>query len=371
MSQLRILQVCSATAYGGGERHVMDLSRWLAARGHDVHLAVRPHSAIASALAQNSEPKIRKHELALRGVADLSSLRKLVRIINEERIDILHAHLARDYPLCGLAAKLSDVEFFLTRHHYNPLGGGMLYGWSISEARNLIAVSASVGRGLTEAFPQFADRVRVIPNWVDPTTIAIDERRVARNRLGASRKLVVAVPGQLTPLKKQDLFLRAAAKLLDESPECDLDLFVIGGHAPKDQTYADRLRQLAEELGLADRVHFSGHLAELSRLYSAFDVIVVPSENEAFSLVLVEAMAAKCAVIASQVGGMAEIVSDDVTGMLVPPDDVDALCLKMRSLIGDDQLRQRLGEAAAREVRTRFARDRVLPRIEELYTQTR
>jgi glycosyltransferase involved in cell wall biosynthesis len=369
MSQLRILQVCSADTFGGGERHVMDLSQWLAARGHVVHLAVRPQSAIAAAI--NSESQIKKHELALRGVVDLFSLRQLINILRKERIDILHAHLARDYPLCGLAAKLSDVGFYLTRHHYNPLGGGFLYGWSISGARNLIAVSESVGRGLMKSFPQLADRVRVIPNWVDPAMIAVEERRVARARLGASRKLVAAVPGQLTPLKRQDLFLRAAAKLLGESPDCDLDLFVIGGQAPKDRAYAEHLRQLAEELGLAGRVHFSGHLSELSRLYSAFDVVVVPSQNEAFSLVLVEAMAAKCAVIASRVGGMAEIVSDGVTGMLVPPDDVDALCLKMRNLIGDYQLRQRLGEAAAREVRARFARDRVLPQIEELYTRSR
>jgi glycosyltransferase involved in cell wall biosynthesis len=371
MSKLRILQVCSASAFGGGERHVLDLSRWLAARGHELHLAVRPRSAIASALAEDSGSKIKKHELALRGVADLASLRQLVRIMREERIDILHAHLARDYPLCGLAAKFIKVDFYLTRHHYHRLNGGLLYGWSISRVRHLIAVSESVGKGLTESFPRLAERVRVIPNWVDPTTIAVDERRVARARLGASRRLVAAVLGQLTPLKRQDLFLRAAAKLLDESPDCDLDLFVIGGQAPKDRAYAERLRQLAEELGLADRVHFPGYLAELSRLYSAFDVVVVPSENEAFSLVLVEAMTANCAVIASQVGGMAEIVSDGVTGMLVPPDDVDALYLKMRSLIGDDQLRRRLGEAAARDVHVRFARDRVLPRIEELYTQSR
>src|SRR5437016_1164464 len=101
---MKILQVCSAESLGGGERHVADLTRALIARGHELHLAVRRPSPLRKALA---DLPVNWHEVELRNAIDWFSARRLAAIIREAHIEVLHAHVARDYTVCGLAAKLA------------------------------------------------------------------------------------------------------------------------------------------------------------------------------------------------------------------------------------------------------------------------
>ena len=110
---------------GGGERHVIDLTRALIERGHRLHLAIRPGSPLRAALA--GWP-VTFHELPLHNSLDLPSIWQLARLIRRERIDVLHAHVGRDYIVCGLAARLNpSVRYLVTRHHFNPFRPGPLY----------------------------------------------------------------------------------------------------------------------------------------------------------------------------------------------------------------------------------------------------
>src|ERR1051326_5995886 len=129
---MKILQVCSAESLGGGERHVADLTRALIERGHELHLAVRPHSPLRTALA---DLPVEWHELSLRNAMDWFRARRLAAIIRERHIEVMHAHVARDYMVCGLAAKLAPTRFFLTRHHFNPTKSNPLYAWALSDAK--------------------------------------------------------------------------------------------------------------------------------------------------------------------------------------------------------------------------------------------
>jgi L-malate glycosyltransferase len=358
---MRILQVCSAESLGGGERHVIDLTRGLAERGHELHVAARPRSPLPDALAGVG---VGHHPLALRNAADAASAYRLARLIERRRIEVLHAHVARDYTVCGLAAKLSSVRFFITRHHFHPIKSNPLYAWAVSDAAALIAVSESVRGELVRAFPALAARAVVIPNWVDARRVGSLSRAEARAALGITRRLAVAVVGQITPLKRQDLFLQAAARIAREDAE-----FLIVGAATgeKDGEYERRLRETARAPGLNQSVRFTGHVPDIAARLAAFDVVVAPSDNEGFSLALVEAMAAGCAVIASRVGGMAEIVEGGATGLLVPPDDQGALAEALRELLDDGPLRSRLGGAARASALLRFEREQVIDRIERLY----
>ena len=192
---------------------------------------------------------------------------------------------------------------------------------------------------------------------------------VARGLLGVKRNWAVGLVGQLTPLKRQDLFINAAAQLIRERNWTDVEFVLAGapGKSEADETYAASLRAQAEQLGIADQVRFLGHINELPMRLRAFDVVVVPSDNEAFSLALAEAMAAECAVIATRVGGMTEIVEDEVNGLLIEPNDEWALSTAMGRLLVDRSMRLTLGTAARACVTERFERARVIDRIEELY----
>jgi L-malate glycosyltransferase len=358
---MKILQVCSAQTLGGGERHVIDLTRGLVERGHELHLAVRPRSPLRDALAN---APVRWHELPLRNAADLLSAYRLARVIHRHRISVMHAHVARDYPVCGVAAKLSAAPLFLTRHHFNPLNSNWLYAWAVADARALVGVSESVRAELIKAFPKLEDRAVVIPNWVDARRVGKLSRAEARQALGVTRRLAVAVVGQITPLKRQDLFLRVAARFARE----DIQFLIVGAATSRqDKDYERRLRETVSAAGLKEFVRFTGHVPDIAARLAAFDVAVAPSVNEGFSLALAEAMAAGCAVIASKVGGMAEMVEDGVTGLLVPPDDEEALAAALIKLLDDGQLRLRLGDAARASALMRFDREKIIDRIERLY----
>ncbi len=359
---MKILQVCSADSLGGGEQHVMDLTRGLLERGHELHLAVRPNSPLQTELA---DFPIHWHEVKLRNALDVFSAQRLSKLIVEQNIEVVHAHVARDYPIVGLATKNLPVRFFLTRHHFNPIKSNKLYEAAIRHATKLIAVSATVQHELAKAFPALAAQIEVIPNWLRPSTPR--SRTEARQHFGIKRRFALAIIGQITPLKRQDLFLEAVRILTENNAHERVEFFIIGTATPEGKDYETSLRDTARALGLADRVHFTGFVPDLPCYLSAFDIVVAPSENEGFSLAAIEAMHAGCAVIAAEVGGMAEIIKHNETGILFEPDNAVMLTMDVRLLLFDNQLRHRLATAGQTSVRARFNRQHILDRIETLY----
>lgn len=366
---MKILQVCSAESLGGGESHVIDLTRAMIERGHQLSLAVREGSPLIDALAGYP---IDWHELGLRNALDVISAQGIANAIRKNRIDVLHAHLARDYTFSGVAARIAarlgnPVGFFITRHHFNPIKSNPLYAWTIGEARALIAVSDSVRENLVESFPDFADRVVTIPNWIDAGDCGSFSREEARARFGVTKRLAVGVIGQITQLKRQDLFIEAAGQLIKERYWNDVEFLVVGEAGPNDEAYLGQLRETVDRLRIGDRLRFTGYVDNLPALLAAFDIIAAPSDNEAFSLALVEAMASGCAVVAARVGGMAEIVEDGVTGLLTERDNAQSLIAALSRLLTDRRLREKIGGLARASVIERFDRRSVIDRIERLY----
>jgi glycosyltransferase involved in cell wall biosynthesis len=359
---MKILQVCSADSIGGGEHHVIDLTRGLIERGHELHLAVRPDSPLRAELA---DVAIHWHEVKLRNALDLLSAKRLSRLIVAHQIEVVHAHVARDYPVVGLATKNLPVRFFLTRHHFHPLKSSVLYEASINHATQLIAVSETVRQALAQAFPTMVERIEVIPNWLRFATPL--SRKEARKHFGIKRRWAIAVIGQITPLKRQDLFLEAARLLTANNAYERVEFFIIGTTNAEDSEYEQQLRRTAREIGLEDRVHFTGFVPDLPNYLAAFDVIVAPSDNEGFSLAALEAMNAGCAVLASEVGGLAELITHNETGMLFPPGIPQILVMNLQLLLFDNHFRQRLANAAQADVRARFDRERILDRIKAIY----
>lgn len=364
---MKILQVCSAEQMGGGERHVADLTRALIERGHSLHLAVRESSPLPAVLV---DLPVTWHQLGLRNALDIPSAFSLATLVRRYQIDLLHAHVARDYPVCGLAARLApEVRLFLTRHHFHPLRANPIYRWALGRTERFLAVSSSVATGLAGSFPDLAPRLSIIPNWLDPLVLeGARPRDEARHALGITRPLAVGLLGQLTPLKRQDLFLDAVGQLVEEGLTDEAEFLLIGAPGPDDHSYAADLRARVETMQESSgQVRLLGYVPALPSLLSAFDVIVAPSTNEAFSLVLIEAMASGAAVIASRTGGMAEIVEDEATGLLIPPNDLHSLTHALAQLLSAPSLRSRLGQAASQVARKRFARTDILDQIESLY----
>jgi len=360
---MKILQVCSASQMGGGEVHVADLVRGLASRGHAMYLAVRPDSPLRSALAGVIASW---HEMPLRNSLDLQSARAIAQLIETHGIQIVHAHMGRDYLVAALACRQTNsAKLVLTRHHYLPLKRNALYRWMLGDVAAAIAVSDTVRESLIERLGLPEDRVHTVPNWIDPERFKPIERDAARAMFRLRGNIAVACIGQVTPAKGQEEFVRAAATI--GRMRSDVEFLIVGDESDADRPFTTRLTQLAADLGIGDKIRFTGRIQHIPELLAAMDIVVVPSWNEGFSLVTIEALAARRAVVASNVGGIAGIVKDNVTGLLVPPRDVPALTDKLLWLVSDAPLRERLSVQGQRDVYTRFGREQIIEQIEALY----
>ena len=360
---MKILQVCSAAEMGGGEVHVAGLVRALAARGHAVYLAVRPESPLREPL---SGVIAAWHELPLRNSLDLQSVRAIAEIVNEHRIDIVHAHVGRDYLLAALACRNARrARLVLTRHHYFPLKRNALYRWLLSDTAAIIAVSDAVRDSVLERTQLPAERVHTIPNWIDPERFQPIDRDVARGLFRLRGSLVVACIGQITPAKGQEEFVRAASRVAHRRP--DVEFVVVGEEQNDTKPFTNELTALAASLGTSDRIRFLGYVRHIPELLAAVDIVVVPSWDEGFSLVTIEALAARRAVLASNIGGIAGILKDNISGMMFTPRDSQQLAEKLLFLVSDAPLRDRLAGAGQRDVYERFGREQIIDRIERLY----
>jgi glycosyltransferase involved in cell wall biosynthesis len=168
--------------------------------------------------------------------------------------------------------------------------------------------------------------------------------------------VAIGLPGRLTPGKGQEVWIEALARLAETLPELAWHGVLIGGLTAEegsDEAHVAALRRRIDELGLASRIAFTGFRRDLPRLFEALDIVCVPSRNEAFGLTVIEAMAAGKAVIGSDSGAIPELL-DAETGRLAAPEDAAAWAAALAELAGDDDLRQRLGQAARHRVERDF-----------------
>lgn len=364
---MRILQLSSARAFGGGERHVADLANGLALRGHELVAVLRPASPLAHELRI---PDANVTTFRLRNALDAFSARKLARLVRERDIQIVHAHMARDYPLAAYAVRRNrSSKLVLTRHVLFPLN--RLHSLTFSHAARVVAVSTAVRRALMTQQLLPAERITVIHNGIDTTRFgqkSSDDRINFRNQwMVAEDAVLVGSVGELTPLKGHAEFLQAAAIILQRLPKTR---FLIAGldAAPGKPNLAALNEQIAR-LGLADSVRVLGWVEDLASMYQALDVFVSASHTESFGLAIAEAMASGTPVVATATDGASEIIENEITGRLVPPGNVDALAEAISNLVLDEQKRILFRDSGRARIEQSFSLEQMLSATEELYEQ--
>jgi glycosyltransferase involved in cell wall biosynthesis len=159
--------------------------------------------------------------------------------------------------------------------------------------------------------------------------------------------------------------VRAASRVSQRRP--DIEFIIVGEEQNDGRPFTKDLMGLAASLGAAERIRYLGYVRHIPELLAAVDVVVVPSWDEGFSLVTIEALAARRAVLASNIGGITDILKDNVSGLLFAPRDWQQLTEKLLYLVSDAPLRDRLAAAGQRDVYARFGREQIINRIEALY----
>ncbi len=358
---MKILQICSAGELGGGEKHLADLANGLALRGHDVFVAVIPASPLLNELPAVLEQNI--VELPMRNSLNVASALQLARFVREHEIEIVHAHVARDYPLAALASRRARARLVLTRHVLFPLN--RIHKLTLRRTALVIAVSQAVAEGLRAQSIFDPDKIVCIHNGIDVDRFAKGREDVAGHQPGADKKLRVGMIGHLAPIKGQEDFIQAAAIVCGLRD--DVEFIIAGEDKSHSGEHRRGLEKLIDELDLNARVKLIGWVEDVVELLPTFDLFVSPSRSEPFGLSIVEAMAAGVPVIATMSEGAREIVEDNQTGRLVPIGDTEAMAKAIGELLSNRKESDRLGENARRVVRERFSLERMLEATEQVF----
>lgn len=355
---MKILQICSARELGGGEKHLADLSRGLANRGHEVFAAVIPASPLKAELS--SVPAEHLIELPLRNSLNVASALKLARFVRRHQIEVVHAHVARDYPLAAAVARRAGARLVLTRHVLFPLN--RIHRLTLRRTNRVIAVSESVAEGLSAQgiFPP--EIIVCIHNGIDVDRFERSSE-VHENR----GKLRVGMIGHLAPIKGQEDFIRAAAAV--SASRGDVEFIIAGEDKSRSGENRRQLERLIDDLNLSGSIHLIGWVDEVAKLLATLDLFVSPAHSEPFGLSIVEAMAAGVPVIATRSEGAREIIDDGQTGRLVPIGDAEGLAKTIEELLSDSEQGERLSERARRAARERFSLDRMVDATEQVYRE--
>ncbi|MFV0388002.1 MAG: glycosyltransferase family 4 protein [Pyrinomonadaceae bacterium] len=362
------MEITSANSFGGGERHLVDISRGFVKRGHDVFIAMRDNPELENRLGFLPEERIIK--FALRNSLDLLSAHKISRFLVQEKIDIVHAHLARDYPPASMATRLSrNTKFFITRHVMFPMKN--MHKLVLGNVENAIAVSAAVESRLKRIFP--VEKVVCIPNGLAMDEFSANERTKLsaefKNEYNIPKNVkVVSIVGELSEIKRQEDFVIAAGEIAKELE--DVHFVVVGIDNTFDQSERRKLRRLANALNLENKFTFLDWIENLKPIFSATDVLVSASLSESFGLAILEGMANGAAVVATKTDGATELTNNGEFGKLVPLRDPLAIANNVLTLLQSDELRFLIAESAAKRAFTTYGLDKMISATEALFLKS-
>lgn len=363
----RVLLLIESGGAGGAESVVLRLALALRERDVPVEVATTRRGWLTEALAGNGLPHVL---LDAGGRLDAGYPVRLARHLRESGACVLHSHLLDSNFYGAIAARLAGVRHVATEHgdvHHSQRK--KLLRTKVRAISLLRSRMTAVSRFSAEALVRLGanpHRIRCIGNPVEPPPpLDAAERKALRRRVG-----VLDGPGDhwlwahvanLRPVKDQATLLRGFALARRAGPRRQ-SLCLLG-----DGPERARLEALARELGLAESVHFLGFRDDVARWLQAADGFALSSRSEALPMSLLEACLAGCLPVATDVGGVGEVVEEGVTGWLCAPGSPEALGAALARALADPQASARVASVARERVRERFSVDAVLRAYIELY----
>lgn len=347
---MNILHIDEQTGWRGGEQQASYLIRGLAQCGHRCFIAGRP----------NSEFLARDHGIAdlvripvpCRGELDLVTAAKLRNAVIQYGIDILHAHSSHAVTYAVLARKLAGRGSVVASRRVDfPPNANIFSKWKYRQPDRIIAISNCIAR-VMRAFGVDEDRLRTVHSGIDISRF--DVAPLPRAALGVSDDAPLA--GNVAALvghKDHRTLLLAVPLILRELP--DFRLLIAGEGKLRQELEAEIAR-----LNIAHAVILLGQRSDVPQLLRALDVFILSSSEEGLGTSVLDAMACGVPVVATDAGGIPEMVSDGETGLLAPIRDADALAGRVVRLLRDDNLQRKLARRAREVVIERFSADRMV-----------
>lgn len=293
---------------------------------------------------------------------------RFLRWLRRERIQVVHAHDGYSNTFAVPWARLAGVPLVVASRRWGVSPSsvrGRVNQWA-NRVAHIVISNSNCGAGLLGREGLSEGRVAVLPNFVELEAFEILEpelREEGLERMGIpAQARVLGIVANLTPVKDHANLIRAFGVIAGEFR--DWYLLCIG-EGPQRASIEGLVRQL----GLQDRIRFPGQRPSRPNLHGFFDVSTLVSRDEGSPNSLLEAMAAGRPIVATRVGGIPDLVEDNVNGILVPPQDPVSLADALRQLLGNSEACQRMGEAGRKRAEERYSRETVLNQLMGLYVE--
>ena len=365
---MRVLALIAAGEVTGPCRGLYQLIEQ--AKGHDVQIVL----GMFLVRSETSTPSLEEAQRRRFAVEALSQARpwdpwlipQARNLVRTHRITLLQSHGYKPALVAWCLKRMTGLPWIAFAHGHTTQNlrvamYNRLDSWLMRRADRVVAVSDATGQGLRSAGVA-KSRVRVIRNAIDPSEYRVDRDATPfRREAGAGRdEPLIGVIGRLSPEKGQAVFIQAFRKVVHVVPGAKAVLIGEG---------QDRVRLAADvrRAGLEGRVIFAGYRHDISSVYAALDLVVIPSLSEGLPNVLLEAMLHRKAVVATAVGGIQEAVQEKMRKWLVAPGDSQALAHAMIDVLSNPSLRAMVGDEGQQQVREVFSPSKRTEQVMRLY----
>jgi glycosyltransferase involved in cell wall biosynthesis len=301
---------------------------------------------------------------------DLGVLKEVRRIVTDFKPDILETHNMKSHFLVRANGLQRHFPWVAWNHGYTSRDRidrayKQADRWCLRGAFRLMTVCQPFAAAMQElGIPR--NKITVLHNFVDTYTRSSDDDVLRlKQQLGLNDELVIVTIGRMS-LEKGHTDLLDAIALLKETPGLPRHGFVLVGDGPEEQN----LRRKAASLGIEDRILWAGFQKNVAPYYAAASIFALPSHSEGSPNVILEAMSAGLPIAATRAGGVPEILEDNVTGLMVPTRDPQALAGALQKLLLSEDLRARLASAARRQVETAHTLQAYKRALTKFYVET-
>lgn len=369
---MRIGITCYPT-YGGSGVVATELGKKLAQLGHEIHFISYALPYRLNRFQSNlffHEVEVLKYPLFEYPPYSLSLASKMVEVVETSKLDILHVHYAIPHATSAfLAREMADqkkLKYVTTLHgtDITLLGSDPSYyktvKFSIEQSDGVTAVSEYLKKETQNTF-QIKNKIRVIPNFIPDDFITAQPSQEMRDCCADKEEFILTHISNFRPLKRiSDLI-----KIMNKLPsKLKIKLLMVGDGPDRFQA-----EKLCKELDLCEKVIFMGKQENVSEILAVTDLFLLPSENESFGLVVLEAHACGVPCITSNAGGIPEVNIDGETGFTVDVGDIDTFVSRIEQLIENADLRKKFSKNAKRISRDRFRADKVIPQYLNYYEE--
>jgi len=362
---MKILHTNFHKGWGGQSNRILIVCRELSRKGHDIILATPANSELARRARAEG---IRTFEKARfpRGFSPLGlwgDIRSLRLFLKEEKFDVVHTHGSQDSWTSALAMiGLQDRPFLLrTKHNIFPIKDHPANRWLYGKAtQKIVCISYAIREYCADKSYLHPENLVLIHSAVDADLYGKGDREKVRKELGWEGSYALGIIGRLRPEKGHRILFQALHNIRDKIPELVL---VVSGTG----TLHQELKDLARQLHISERVKFLGFRNDIPDILGSLDLFVMPSLSEGLGTAALEAAAAQLPIIASNVGGIPDIIEDGKTGLLVPPSNPGALAQAIRFCYNNREKAGIFGTRARERILKDFSEKALGEKNENLY----